>query len=128
MNIISKSLMTLSLGAFVAFASGADESKVDVATLPADLQAAIKAQGEVKSVHSQQRDGKTVYHAQIKVGDKTENVWLDEKGAVIKDNDKDAAKAADKAAGKADKAADKAADAADKAHKEADKAAEKAAK
>ncbi|HYE06893.1 MAG TPA: hypothetical protein VEL07_15355 [Planctomycetota bacterium] len=121
MNIISKTLLTLSLSGFVAFASAADETKVDIATLPADVQAAIKSHGDVKSVHSVERDGKTVYHAQVKVGDKTENVWLDDKGGVIKDNDKDAAKAADKAADKADKAADK-------AHKEADKAADKAAK
>ncbi len=128
MNIISNTLLTLSLSAFVAFASAADEAKVDVATLPAELQAAIKAQGDVKSVHAVERDGKTVYHAQVKVGDKTENIWLDEKGGVIKDNDKDASKAADKAADKADKAADKADKAADKAEIKADKAEAKADK
>jgi uncharacterized membrane protein YkoI len=89
MNIISKSLLTLSLGTLVSFASAADEhaaKKVEVKDLPAPVAAALAKVGEVKEVTEKEKDGKVVYKAEVKTADgKTEAVWVDAKGEIVKE-------------------------------------------
>ena len=101
MNIISKSLLTLSLGALVSVASAADEhaaKKVDVKDQPAPVAAALAKVGEVKEVTEREKDGKAVYKAEVKTADgKTESVWVDAKGEIVKEKgDKEKGEKGDK--------------------------------
>jgi hypothetical protein len=89
MNIISKSLLSLSLGALVSLGSAADEhanKKVEVKDLPAPVATALAKIGEVKEVSEKEKDGKAIYKAEVKTADgKTETVWVDAKGEIVKE-------------------------------------------